>query len=82
VSCQQHARPGCLTTAGEATILRLMPELSLETLKQLAALQGYAWSDAELERIRPQVERGLALLEKLSELVSPDVEPAIQYRMF
>jgi len=59
-----------------------MPELSLEALKQLAALQGYAWSDAELERIRPQVERGLALLEKLSELVSPDVEPAIQYRMF
>jgi len=59
-----------------------MEPFTVEALKQLAALQGYAWSDEDLERVRPQVERGLAVLEKLPALVPQDLEPAIQYRMF
>jgi len=59
-----------------------MEPVTVEALKQVATLQGYAWSDAELEQLRPQVERGLALVEKLAALVAQDLEPAIQYRMF
>jgi len=59
-----------------------MAPLTSEQLRRVAELQGYAWSDEELERIRPLVERGLALVEKLEGLVSQDLEPAIQYRMF
>jgi len=59
-----------------------MESLTLERLRHVAALQGYAWSDEDLERIRPQVERGLALVERLAAAVPPEAEPAIQYRMF
>jgi len=59
-----------------------MEPVTVEALKQVAELQGYAWSAEELERIRPLVERGLALVEKLGGLVAQDLEPAIQYRMF
>ncbi len=59
-----------------------MEPVTVEVLKQMATLQGYAWSDEELERLRSQVERGLALVEKLSALVPQDLEPTLQYRMF
>ncbi len=58
-----------------------MEPLGADQLRQVATLQGYAWSDEELARIGPQVERGLALVEKLTAVVPPDLEPAIQYRM-
>lgn len=59
-----------------------MEPLGVEQMRHAASLRGYTWSDEELERIRPQVERGLALVEKLAAVVSQDLEPAIQYRMF
>jgi len=59
-----------------------MEPLRTERLRQVATLQGYTWSDDELERLRPQVERALTLVEKLAALVPQDLEPAIQYRMF
>jgi len=58
-----------------------MDPLSAEQLRQVAALQGYSWSAEELERLRPQVERGLALVARLATLVPQDLEPAIQHRM-
>jgi hypothetical protein len=58
-----------------------MAPVTVEALRQMAALQGYAWSDEELERLRPQVERGLTLVERLQALVPRDLELAIQYRM-
>ena len=59
-----------------------MEPVTVEALKQMAALQGYAWSDEELERLRLQVERGLAVVEKLPALLPQGLEPAFQYRMF
>lgn len=59
-----------------------MEPLGVEALRHVATLQGYTWSDEELERLRPMVERGLTLVEKLAALVPQDLEPAIQYRMF
>src|SRR5262249_10406881 len=56
-------------------------EISLESLKRTAALAGFAWTDAELEAIRPAVQR---LLESLGELERLDLgaaEPTTQYRV-
>ena len=68
--------------ANSGALERDMDPLSVEQLRAVAALQGYSWSDEELERIRPQVERGLALVARLASLVPQDLEPALQYRMF
>ena len=59
-----------------------MESLTVDQLRQVAKFQGYAWTDAEIERLRQQIDRGLALVEKLSALISKEVEPATQYRMF
>lgn len=58
-----------------------MERLTVESLRQIAALRGYAWSEAELEAVRPTVERIQALLEKLESLPLRDVEPAVHYRI-
>ncbi len=59
-----------------------MERVTAEQLRQVATLQGYAWSAEELEEVRAQVEAGVRALEKLAGQVPHDVEPAIQYRMF
>ena len=56
-------------------------EISLESLAHTAALAGFAWTDAELDAIRPAVQR---LLESLGELELLDLgaaEPTTQYRV-
>lgn len=59
-----------------------MEPVTVDAIRKTAALQGYAWSDAEVEAILPQVTRALLLVERLGTLPLRDVEPAIQYRMF
>ena len=56
-------------------------EISVELLKRAAALGGFDWSDAELEPIRPAVERLLEALARLEQLPLGDVEPTTQYRV-
>jgi Asp-tRNA(Asn)/Glu-tRNA(Gln) amidotransferase C subunit len=58
-----------------------MRSLDLDTLRHLADLAGFAWSEAELEAIRPDLERALRGLERLEQLPLPSVEPATQYRV-
>jgi Asp-tRNA(Asn)/Glu-tRNA(Gln) amidotransferase C subunit len=53
--------------------------IDLETLRQGARLAGFAWSDAELEEIRPQVEAILRMLRAL-DTIAVETEPAMQYR--
>jgi hypothetical protein len=55
--------------------------IDLETLRCTARLAGFAWSDAELEAIRPLVEASLRLLAGLETLPLAEVEPTVQYRM-
>ena len=43
-------------------------------MKRMAAAGGFAWTDAELEPIRPAVER-------LESLPLEDLEPTTQYRV-
>ena len=56
-------------------------EISLETVKRLTRLAGFECTDAELEAIRPMMERMLDLLARLETLPLADVEPTAQYRM-
>jgi len=53
--------------------------IDLDTLRTGARLAGFAWSDAELEEIRPQVEAAARLLRAL-EAIPVDAEPTTHYR--
>jgi hypothetical protein len=56
--------------------------LDLDALRAAARLAGFAWTDAQLEAIRPMVNASLRLLAGLEDLPLDDVEPTTQYRMF
>jgi hypothetical protein len=56
--------------------------IDLDALRGAARLAGFAWTDAQLEAIRPLVEASLRLLGGLDDLPLDDVEPTTQYRMF
>jgi Asp-tRNA(Asn)/Glu-tRNA(Gln) amidotransferase C subunit len=58
-----------------------MNTLDLDTLRRLATLGGFTWSESELEAIRPALERALAGLERMERLPLAEVEPTTQYRM-
>ncbi len=54
--------------------------IDLDTLRRGAQLAGFAWSDAELEEIRPQVEAALHMLRTLEAVDVGDTEPTTLYR--
>jgi hypothetical protein len=56
-------------------------QVSLEALRQLASLNGFRWTDEELEHLRPALERALEPLARLEELSLDAVEPVLQYRL-
>jgi Asp-tRNA(Asn)/Glu-tRNA(Gln) amidotransferase C subunit len=56
-------------------------EISVESLRRAAALGGFNWTDAELEAVRPAVQRLLESLEQLEQLPLGAVEPTTQYRV-
>ena len=58
-----------------------MEGVNAKTLKRVAVLLGYDWSEEEIEALLPQVEKSLAMVERLDALEVGDVEPALQYRI-
>ncbi len=56
-------------------------DVSEKTLKRMAALAGFDWSDEEIEALLPVVVRSLEAVERLDALPLRDVEPAVQYRI-
>jgi Asp-tRNA(Asn)/Glu-tRNA(Gln) amidotransferase C subunit len=58
-----------------------MASIGLGTLRRMAGLAGFAWSVAELEAVRPTLERALDMLRQLESLPLAGVEPATQYRV-
>ena len=52
----------------------------LETLRRVARVAGFAWSDAELEDIRPMVTAGVRALNALESAPVADIEPTTHYR--
>ena len=53
----------------------------LETLRGAARVAGFAWTDEELEALRPAVEASMRLLATLDALTLEAVEPTTQYRI-
>lgn len=54
--------------------------IDLDTLRGGARLAGFAWTDDELEELRPQVEAALRLLRTLEAAPVGDAEPTTHYR--
>jgi len=58
-----------------------MVNLSIDAMRQLASLNGFLWTDEELEQIRPALERAMEPLTRFEELTLDAVEPVLQYRL-
>src|SRR5215510_14847383 len=50
-------------------------EISVDSLRGSAALAGFAWTDAELEAIRPAVQRFVDSLAEMEKLPLGTIEP-------
>jgi hypothetical protein len=59
-----------------------MPTLTIDSLRTLARLHGFDWTDAELEALGPGAEVALAALETLRAVDLGGADPTTQYRMF
>ena len=66
----------CSILAGMTPIV-----VTLDAMRSAMRLAGFAWSDAELEVLRPGLERALASLDELERLPLGDTEPTTQYRI-
>ena len=58
-----------------------MSTLDLESLRQAARLAGFDFAAADLEPLRPAIERALQALEQLEALPLASVEPLTHYRV-
>ena len=58
-----------------------MATVDLESLRQAARLAGFDFAAADLEPLRPAIERALHALERLEALPLSDVEPVTHYRV-
>ena len=58
-----------------------MKSVTLDTMRQIARLAGFDWTDAELEALRPALARALEALGRLEALDLSGVEPTTQYRI-
>ena len=56
-------------------------DIDLVTLKTVARLAGFEFTDTELEALRPGLERALEQLARLEHLPVSSIDPATQYRM-
>jgi len=74
---------GATATDVDCSILAGMtPIVTLDAMRSAMRLAGFAWSDAELDALRPGLERALASLDELERLPLGDTEPTTQYRIF
>ena len=58
-----------------------MSTTDLESLRHAARLVGFDFTAADLEALRPAVERALQALERLEALPLASVEPVTHYRV-
>ena len=56
-------------------------DINLVGLRAAAHVAGFAFTDAELEALRPGLERAFEQLARLEQLPVATIDPAIQYRM-
>jgi hypothetical protein len=62
-------------------MLARVEPLTLDAMRAVARLQGFDWTDAELEAIRPVVEASLRLLARLETLSLDTADPTTQFRI-
>ena len=62
-------------------MLPRMDSLTLSAMREIARAHGFEWTDAELEALRPVVERMLVLLQRLETLAPPTLDPTTQFRI-
>lgn len=65
--------------SGACDMLPRMAGPTVEELRGMAALAGFAWSDEELRALAPLVERQVASVEKLTALPLQGVEPGLPF---
>jgi len=58
-----------------------MSTTDVDTLRRAARLAGFEFSAADLEPLRPAIERALEALERLERLAVGGIEPVTQYRV-
>ena len=58
-----------------------MNSVDVDTLQRAAHLAGFDFAAADLEPLRPAIERALQALERLEALPLATVEPVTQYRV-
>ena len=58
-----------------------MSTLDLESLRHAARLAGFDFAAADLEPLRPAIERALQALGRLEALPLASVEPVTHYRV-
>ena len=58
-----------------------MNSVDVDTLQRAARLAGFDFAAADLEPLRPAIERALQALERLEALPLATVEPVTQYRV-
>jgi len=56
-------------------------DIDLVSLRAVAHVAGFAFTDTELEALRPALERAFEQLARLEQLPVAAIDPAIQYRM-
>jgi Asp-tRNA(Asn)/Glu-tRNA(Gln) amidotransferase C subunit len=59
-----------------------MAGLDVERIRALARVQGFEWTDAEIEKLRPLAEAIVATLARLREVDLGPADPSVQFRMF
>lgn len=59
-----------------------MVRLGIDTIRALARVHGFEWTDAEIEAIRPLAEASLAMLARLREVDLGPADPTTQFRIF
>ena len=62
-------------------MLARMSQTDAETLRHAARLAGFDFAAADLEALRPAIERALGALARLEALPLASVEPVTQYRV-
>ena len=58
-----------------------MNSVDVDTLQRAARLAGFDFAPADLEPLRPAIERALQALERLEALPLASVEPVTHYRV-
>jgi len=69
VSATGHGTVDCSILAGMTPTV-----VTLDAMRSAMRLAGFAWSDAELDALRPGLERALASLDELERLPLGDTE--------